>query len=75
VNRIVLAVLILMPLAGCFYDYAQHSDRVAYSAGDAVKANLERETANPSKKSMSDVSGLGQDGEVAIQTDDDTPTQ
>lgn len=51
-------------LSGCAYDYLQHTDRVAYSAGDAVKANLEQETTNPSKHSMYVKSGLGADGNV-----------
>lgn len=49
-------------LSGCTYDYLQRSDRVGYSAGDAVRANLERETTDPSKKSMGSVTGLGKDG-------------
>jgi hypothetical protein len=55
-------------LAACAYDYRQHTDRVAYSAGDAVKANLEAETANPSKASMSNVDGLGRNGPVTPST-------
>ena len=51
-------------LGGCTYDYLQRTDRVAFSAGDAVRANLERETADPSKASMQDVSGLGGNGAV-----------
>ena len=51
-------------LGGCSYDYLQHTDRVAYSAGDAVKANLESETIDPSKRSMYRRSGLGKNGVV-----------
>ena len=51
-------------LGGCSYDYLQHTDRVAYSAGDAVRANLESETVNPSKRSMYRRSGLGKNGVV-----------
>lgn len=51
-------------LGACGYDYMQRSDRISYSAGNAVAANLERETANPSKGSMNDTSGLGKDGIV-----------
>lgn len=51
-------------LAGCTYDYLQRTDRVGYSAGDAVKANLERETDNPSKKSSNRTKDLGKDGVV-----------
>jgi hypothetical protein len=35
-----LALVLAALLGGCTYDYAQHADTVAYSAGDAVKANL-----------------------------------
>lgn len=55
---------LLAPLQGCAYDYLQHTDRVAYSAGDAVRANLERETTSPSKGSMYVTSGLGRNGPV-----------
>ncbi|HEV7718091.1 MAG TPA: hypothetical protein VGO70_03840 [Arsenicitalea sp.] len=59
-----LAALLALPLGGCTYDYLQHTDRVAYSAGNAVKANLESETINPSKGSMYVTSGLGKNGAV-----------
>lgn len=51
-------------LGGCTYDYLQHTDRVGYSAGDAVKANLEGQTINPSRKSMDNTKGLGKNGHV-----------
>ena len=35
-----------------------------YSAGNAVKANLEAQTIDPSKKSMYKTKGLGKDGLV-----------
>lgn len=57
-------------LTGCVYDYVQSSDRIAYSTGDAVKANLERETLDPSKESMNDVTGLGQDGALVGEEPD-----
>jgi hypothetical protein len=60
----VLAAALALPLGGCAYDYLQHTDRVAYSAGNAVKANLERETMDPSKRSMYVTSGLGENGPV-----------
>ncbi|HEY0854289.1 MAG TPA: hypothetical protein VGD86_05640 [Devosia sp.] len=50
---------------GCAYDYVQRTDRVAYSAGDAVRANIERETANPSHKRQYDTTGLGRNGNTA----------
>ena len=51
-------------VGGCAYDSLQHEDRVSYNAGDAVRANLEIQTINPSKKSMNDTSGLGKNGEI-----------
>ena len=51
-------------LGGCTYDYLQRTDRVAFHAGDAVEANLARETDDPSRSSMRDVSGLGKNGHV-----------
>lgn len=59
-----LSVSLALPLGGCTYDYLQHTDRVAYKAGDAVNANLESETMNPSKRSMYVTSGLGKNGVV-----------
>ena len=61
-----LALLMGLSLTGCSYDYTQRTDQVAFSAGDAVKSNLALQTINPSKKSMNDTSGLGQDGIMPI---------
>lgn len=61
-----LALVLCATLTGCTYDYTSRYDRVAYSAGNAVKANLARETTNPSKKSMQDTTGLGKDGNMPI---------
>ena len=58
----VLAIVAALP--GCTYDYRQRTDRVAYSAGDAVKANLARETTNPTKASMYRTKWLGRNGAV-----------
>ena len=67
---VTLAAFLLMavataPLAGCVYDYAQHTDRVSYRGGNAVAQNLEAETINPSKPSMYSKVGLGKNGVVA----------
>ena len=51
-------------LGGCAYDYLQHTDRVGYSAGDAVAHNLAQETVNPSKRSMYVKSGVGENSDV-----------
>ena len=41
-------------LSACTYDYLQRTDRVGYSAGDAVRANLEAQTiVSPSGKQHS----------------------
>lgn len=56
-------------LGGCAYDYWQHTDRVGYSAGDAVAHNLAQETVNPSKRSMYVKSGLGRNGNLAGGSD------
>ena len=61
-----LALVLAATLAGCAYDYAQHTDRVGFSAGDAVKSNLAIQTTNPSKTSMNDTTGLGRDGVTPI---------
>lgn len=62
-----------MTLTGCAYDYRQRTDRVGYSAGDAVRANLARETTNPTKASMYSTKGLGGNGPVVGSTS--TPAQ
>jgi hypothetical protein len=59
---IVMGSALALTLGGCTYDYIQRTDRVSYSAGDAVRANLERETINPSKGSMQVTTGLGKNG-------------
>jgi hypothetical protein len=62
-----LAIVLGVSLTGCStYDYTQHTDQVAFSAGDAVKANLARETVDPSNKAMNDTSGLGKNGATPI---------
>ena len=54
----------ILLLGGCAYDYVNHEDRVSYSAGDAVAANLIQETINPEKPSMYYKKGLGKNGKV-----------
>lgn len=63
-RKIALVALLALLQGGCTYDYLQRTDRVAYGAGNAVKANLARETANPSKDSMYVTTGLGRNGSV-----------
>ncbi len=64
VSTAVFVLLASLP-AGCAkYDYLQRTDRISYHAGDAVRANLERETIDPSNGAMYDTSGLGKNGSV-----------
>lgn len=62
--RLAATLVLLAALGGCAYDYMQRTDRVGYSAGNAVKANLARETTNPAKGSMYSTKGLGKNGPV-----------
>lgn len=58
----IAAAALTLALGGCTYDYLQRTDRVGYSAGDAVRANLERETTDPQRRTVRSVSGLGKNG-------------
>ena len=62
--RLGTTVALALARSGCAYDYLQHTDRVSYTAGDAVRANLASETTNPSKRSMYSTKGLGRNGNV-----------
>jgi len=62
---IAIPIALALLLGGCTYDYLQHTDRVGYSAGDAVKANLATETTNP--PGSRNVHGLGADGSMFSQ--------
>lgn len=74
--RLALAAAALaatLSLTGCAYDYLQHSDQIAYSAGDAVKANLARETNDPANPDAKSTKGLGKNGKtVPDDTSDDS---
>ncbi len=60
-----LAAVTALLLGGCsYYDYLQNTDKISYSAGNAVRANLEGQTINPSSGAQHDISGLGQNGQV-----------
>ena len=63
----------VLALGGCTYDYWQHTDRVGYHAGDAVKANLEAETVNPQSVTHYKKSGLGKDGAVLQHAESPSP--
>ena len=62
--KLVIALGATLLAGGCAYDYAQRTDRVGYSAGNAVKANMAMQTINPSKDSMYNTKGLGKDGVI-----------
>ena len=57
-----------LTLGGCTYDYLQRTDKVGYSAGDAVKANLEAQTTDPARDSAYSTKGFGKDGYVPPKT-------
>lgn len=63
------ALLLAGSLGGCMYDYSQHTDRVAHSAGEAIKANMAMTTTDPSSSSMNDTSGLGENGRVVPEAE------
>ncbi len=67
-GRVAVVLGLAAMLGGCAYDYVQRTDRVAYSAGDAVRANIERETSNPSHKGQYNTKGLGRNGHVVDPT-------
>ncbi len=71
----VLAAALCLLAGGCAYDYAQHTDRVGYSAGDAVRANIESETIDPSRRSIYSTSGLGKNGSVVPQSSTETTAE
>ncbi|HEY9010269.1 MAG TPA: hypothetical protein VIN06_04580 [Devosia sp.] len=67
--RALLILALAASLAGCTYDYLQRTDRVAYSAGDAVRFNIEQQTTNPSHSGQYVTTGLGRNGNVAGQAE------
>lgn len=60
----ILAGTAVLALGGCTYDYLQRTDKVGYSAGDAVKANLAAQTIDPARDSAYSTKGLGKNGYV-----------
>ena len=63
IRTLLAGAAVLTLLGGCTYDYLNHSDRVTLAGGNAVRANIEMQTANPSRASSYDVRGLGRNGE------------
>lgn len=68
-----LVAVLGLGLSACTYDYLQRTDRVAYSAGDAVRANLERETINPTSAAQYRTKGLGRNGNVTAAAEEGMP--
>ena len=62
--RLAFVGLLTLLVAGCAYDYLQHTDRVGFSSGDAVKANLAGEASNPYTPGAKSTDGLGKNGSV-----------
>jgi hypothetical protein len=71
--RIALAGAALLLLAGCAYDYLQRTDRVGFSAGNAVHGNIEGQTVNPTDAARYKTRDLGRDGRVVPEPTTTTP--
>lgn len=69
IAAIASAAILAALVSGCTYDSLNRSDRITLAAGNAVRANLERSTINPTKKSMYQTGGLGRDGNVIPDPD------
>ena len=64
---LLLAGTAVLALGGCTYDYLQRTDKVGYSAGDAVKANIAAQSIDPARDSTYSTRGLGRNGYVEPQ--------
>ena len=51
-------------LSGCDLTYLTNSDQITPGAGNAVNANIEGQTIDPSSDAQYNVHGLGADGSV-----------
>lgn len=58
------AIGMLVLLSACSFDYRNRLDRVTLAGGNAVKANLEMQTIDPTKDSQYRTKGLGKNGVV-----------
>ena len=67
--RLTALLLLTAPIGGCTFDYLNRLDRVTLAGGNAVQANLERETVNPGTRAAYDTHGLGADGGVIPEPD------
>ena len=61
-SAVLLALLLPVTLGGC--TYLNRSEGVTVHGGNAVRANLERETAYATSKKRYSVKGLGRNGSV-----------
>jgi hypothetical protein len=66
------AIGMLTLLGGCAFDHFNRLDRVTLAGGDAVKANLEMQTIDPTKESQYRTRGLGRNGVVIPGEEGDT---
>ena len=62
--KVAAVVALALLINACSYDYLQHTDRVGYSAGNAVRANMAIQTSNPTSRAHYVTSGLGANGSV-----------
>lgn len=65
-GQVAAATALALLLSGCAYDYLQRTDRVGFRAGNAVRANIEGQTIDPSKAAMYNTKGLGKNGPVVV---------
>jgi hypothetical protein len=59
---VIAAVTLTLFVGGCAYDYLQHTDKIAYNSGDAVRANIEGQTIDPDVSTST--KGLGKNGKT-----------
>ena len=71
--KLTAILAVALSLSACASDYMGHTDRIAYSHGNAVKANMAIQTINPSKASMYKTGGLGKNGAVIANSTAPTP--
>jgi hypothetical protein len=69
IGMLAAALVAAAGLSACSsYDYYNHLDRVSFAGGNAVRANLEMQTADPARATSRKVTGLGRNGKVVPDT-------
>lgn len=68
-SRATVLMSLAVMLGACTYDHLNRSDRITFAGGNAVRANLERETTDPSNASKFALGGLGKNGFVIPEED------